>query len=73
MMAALWLHASDVVLVSSSLLHRPSGERVPNVERLIRELSPRVSLLTLDVKLPVRSLSSSLQKWPPFTSGLKHH
>ena len=40
---------------------RPSGERVPDLERLARELSPRVSLLTLDVKLPVRSRASQAQ------------
>ena len=55
-------HALCLLLITSGPFDRPSGERVPNVERLIRELSPRVSLLTLDVKLPVRSLGCSLQK-----------
>ena len=55
--------AADILLLNFELSRRPSGERVPNVERLIRELSPRVSLLTLDVKLPVRASWSLAEKW----------
>ncbi|KAK9837016.1 hypothetical protein WJX81_007363 [Elliptochloris bilobata] len=47
------LQVDDLALAEVESLEWPSGERVPDVERLIRELSPRVSLLTLDVKLPL--------------------